>query len=244
VTTEKTLVRAGPVKHDSASRRSHPLRILLIDTSPTFRAGLRQAVERTPDLQIVSEATSGAELYAPGFLLDADVAVIDADLPDQSCIEVGRWLITQRPATAVLLLSYSDWDVYLVAARAARAAGLILRSTEPSQLISALRQAASAPIFTIEQLERIQHWSQSLGVRLRALGQREWQILWLLGEGLSNDDIAKRLSLTENTVEKHVGSIYEKLGLHSRGKLLALILADHLDVLSRLARGTSPLRFV
>lgn len=240
VATDNILVRDWRVKHHPSPRRTNPLRIILLDSSHTFRAGLRQAIERTPDLQVVFEAG----IFAPGIPLDADVVVVDADLPDRSCIEVGQWLITQRPKLAVLLLSYSDWDVYLVAARAARAAGLILRSSEPAQLIAAIRQAASAPIYTPEQLDRIRRWSESLGVRLRALGQREWQVLWLVSEGMGNDDIAQRLSLTKNTVETHVGSIYEKLGLHSRSKLLALILADHLDVLSRLARGTSPLRFV
>jgi DNA-binding NarL/FixJ family response regulator len=235
---------AWPAKTEPVARTITPIRILLIDPSPAFRAGLRQAVQRTRDLQVVHELATGEEVFAPGFVVDVDVAVIDADLSDRSCIEVGRWLITQRPQIAVLLLSAVDWDVYLIAARAARGAGLLLRSTDPTLLISALRQAASGPIFSPEQLDRIQSWSDGLGIRLRALAQREWQVLWLVSEGLSNDDIAQRLNLTKSTVEKHISSIYGKLGLHSRGKLLALILADHLDVLSRLARGTSPLRFV
>jgi len=239
-----TFTLSSPVVRGSALRRLNPVRILLIDHSPTFRAGLRQAIEATRDLQVVCEVAIGGEIFLPGFSVEADVAVIDADLPDRSCIEVGQRLITKYPRLSVLLLSYADWDVYLVAARAARAAGLLLRSTEPADLIESIRRAARAAIYTPDQLDRVKRWSEVLGIRLRTLGQREWQILWLVSEGMNNDDIARKLSLAENTVEKYVSSIYEKLGLHSRGKLLALILADHLEVLSRLAHGTSPLRFV
>lgn len=239
-----TFALGSPVLRDASLRHPNPLRILLIDHSPTFRAGLRQAIEHTRDLRVVCEVATGEAVFLPGFSSEADVAVIDADLPDRSCIEVGQWLITKHPRLSLLLLSASDWDVYLVAARAARASGLLLRATEPAALILSIRQAARAPIYTPDQLDRVKRWSEVLGTRLRTLGQREWQILWLVSEGMNNDDIARKLSLAENTVEKYVSSIYEKLGLHSRGKLLALILADHLEVLSRLARGTSPLRFV
>jgi DNA-binding NarL/FixJ family response regulator len=239
-----SLVHGVPEQPARALKPAGSLSIMLVDHSPTFRAGLRHAVERVRDMRVVCELAQGSLVFEPAFHFDADVAVIDADLPDRSCIEVGHRLITQRPGLAVLLLSDWDWDVYLVAARAARAAGLLLRSSEPADLTWAIRQAASAPIFTPDQLERVQRWSQALGTRLRTLAPREWEVLWLVSEGMRNGDIAQKLSLTDNTVEKHIGNIYEKLGLHSRGKLLALILAEHIEVISRLARGTSPLRFV
>jgi DNA-binding NarL/FixJ family response regulator len=239
-----SLVRGVPEQNARSLKPTESLSVMLIDHSPAFRAGLRQAIERVRDMRVVCELAQGETVFEPGFHFEADVAVIDADLPDRSCIEVGHRLITQRPELVVLLLSDADWDVYLVAARAARAGGLLLRASEPAELTWAIRQAASAPIFSPEQIERVQRWSQVLGVRLRTLAPREWEVLWLVSEGLSNGDISKKLSLTDNTVEKHIGSIYEKLGLHSRGKLLALILAEHIEVISRLARGTGPLQFV
>ncbi len=161
----------------------------------------------------------------------ADVAVVDVDLPDGSGFELCQALATRAPRMTVLALVNWDWDSYLVGARAAGACGILLRSRPTRALVEGIVKAAAGPIFTREQVKRMQKWDEDFGLPFRAFRPREWQVFWLAADGLNNRSIAAGLDLSENMVEKHMTGILDKFGLSSRSLLLTLVYNQHLDVL-------------
>lgn len=223
---------AGSPGRPTSGSDGTPLRVLLLDGCSTFRQGLRQALEEAPGITVVGEGGTAAEGMALLERVQADVAVVDVDLPDRSGIELCRQLVRERPELVVLLLSQWDWDVYLAAARAALAQGFLLRQQPTAELVRAIRDSRQRKLFTSEQLERIGTWVANVGQLLITLTPRQWDVLWLVAAGMSNRDIASHMSLSENTVEKHIGAILGKLGLPSRASLLGFILQNHLEVLN------------
>lgn len=217
----------------SPSQKPAISRVLLIDNSQTFRDGLLTAIEQASGLEVVGEADTATKVYENGFPLEADVAVINIDLPDQSGFKVSQWLAKRQPHMSLLLLCNWDWDVYLVGAKTACAAGVLFRMMPTPELVQSIKQATAGQIYSSGQLARMENWEQAIGERLRQLSHREWQVLWLVASGSSKHEIARKLELKENTAEKHVNSILQKLEVHSRGMLLSLVLTYHLDVLGR-----------
>jgi DNA-binding NarL/FixJ family response regulator len=211
-----------------------PIRLFIADSSQTFREGLALAVQTNPDFQLIGQMELAEAVYAKESFLDADVGIVDVDLRDRSGIEVAHWLANQRPNMAVLLISHWDWDVYLAAAQAAGAAGLLLRSAPSGELMGLIHSAASGPIYSPGQLHRLHLWKKDVGDRLKKLSPREWEILWEAAAGHKNREIAEALSLSEKSVEKHVNNILEKIRLTSRSTMVAFIYLNHLDVLIRL----------
>jgi len=214
-----------------------PIRVLLVDNSLTFRDGLELAIMQTKTLRIAGRARSAGELFEHGTVVAADIALVDIDLPDQSGFEVCQRLLHANPKMNAVLIGYSDWDIYLLAAQTVHACGLLLRSQTTLELIAALEKVASGSIFSQEQIQRIQIWRNTTGTKLKSLGRREWQVLQLLSLGQSNREMAQHLSVTENTVEKHVSNILQKLELATRAMMIVFIFTHHLDGLSRLPHG-------
>lgn len=214
-----------------------PVRVLLVDASPTFLDGLETAISKTKTLVVVGQAGCAEDLFNDGGSVAADVALVDIDLPDQSGFEVCQRLMHANPELNVVLLGYSDWDIYLLAAKTVHACGLLLRKQATRALLTALEQTAAGSVFSTEQLQRIQTWKDTTGARLKSLGKREWQVLQLMGLGQSNREIAKSLSVSEDTVEKHVSNILQKLELTSRAMLITFIHSNHLNALIRMPHG-------
>gem|GEM_PF-1247608 len=214
-----------------------PLRVLLVDDCLTFRDGLELAITRTKTLLVTGRTNRAEEVFENRELIAADVALVDIELPDQSGFEVCQRLLHANPKLSVVLIGYSDWDIYLLAAQTVHACGLLLRCEATLELIAALEKAATGPIFSQAQILRIQTWRNTTGIKLKSLGRREWQVLQLLALGQSNREIAQHLSVSENTVEKHVSNILQKLELTSRAMMIAFIYSQHLDALSRLPNG-------
>lgn len=213
------------------------IRVFLADNCLTFRDGLELAIKQSKNLQIVGRACSAEDVFKNNTLIPADVAVVDIDLPGQSGFEVCQQLLQLAPAMSVVLISYNDWDIYLLAAQTIHSKGLLLRSQPTHELIAAIEKAFSRSIFTTEQLERIQNWRNTTGALLKNLGKREWQVLQQVALGRSNREIATLLEVAKNTVEKHVSNILEKLGLDSRAMIMIFIYTNHLDEMSRLPHG-------
>jgi DNA-binding NarL/FixJ family response regulator len=214
-----------------------PIRIFLLDSCRTFGDGLELAIARSKTLQVVGRACSATEAFENNAIPPADVAVVDIDLPDRSGFEVCQQLLKMAPTLSVVLIGYTDWDIYLLAAQTLHACGLLLRSQPTPDLIAGLEKAVTGPIFTLEQIRRIQTWRSTIGIKLKALQRREWQVLQLVALGKSNRDIAGQLSVSENTVEKHMSNVLQKLGVASRAMMMVFIYTHHLDALSQLPRG-------
>ena len=214
-----------------------PIRVFLVDNFLTFGDGLELAIARSQTLQLVGRACSADEVFKDDKVVPADVAVVDIDLPGQSGFEVCQKLLQAAPTMKVLLLSYNDWDIYLLAAQTIHSSGLLLRNQPTPDLIAALEKVVNGPIFTVQQSERIQAWKKTTGSRLKDLGKREWQVLQLVALGRSNREIADQLDVSKSTVEKHVSNILQKLGMDSRAMIMVFIYTNHLDQLSRLPHG-------
>jgi DNA-binding NarL/FixJ family response regulator len=208
-----------------------PVRLLLIDHLPTFRDSLRHTISQTKTLLVTGEAERAEEVYSGKISIDADVALVDVDLPDCLGFDICQWLVSHNSHLVVVCLIYRDWDTYLVGARASGAKGVILRNTPTLEIVRSVEKAAFGPIFTREQVKRVQKWGETVGAPLRSFRAREWQVLWLAADGLNNHAIALKVDLSENTIEKIMTVLLERLGLRSRSQLLALVHNQHLDVL-------------
>ena len=224
-------------KHELKTESKAPARIFLVDNYPTFGDGIEQAIAQSKTLQVIGRVSNAEEAFKSQEITSADLVLVDIDLPDQSGLEVCQRLLQAVPTMSVLLISYNDWDIYLLAAQAVHSKGLLLRSQPTIDLIVAVEKAMSGSVFSEGQIDRIQVWRDTTGLKLRSLGKREWQVLQLIALGQSNREIGKVLELTRNTVEKHVSNILQKLGLDSRAMIMVFIYTNHLDQLSRLPHG-------
>ena len=205
--------------------------LLLVDDHAMVRRGLRLELAQAGDFEVVAEAGSVEEAVEQASQHHPQVAVIDIQLGGDSGIEACRHIAACCPATAVLMLTAFDWDVYLAQAWAAGAAGFVVKAADFEELVRAIRQAAAGwRLWTAEQVRRIRAWNEAVGEKLKTLTAREWEVLRLLAKGMGNKQIARTLKISENTVEKHVGAVLGKLGVASRQDLEALARQHRLEV--------------
>jgi DNA-binding NarL/FixJ family response regulator len=204
-----------------------PLRILLADDHTLMRQGLRYILEGHPDIDIVSEASSGIEAVEAARQHKPDVAIVDVAMKELNGIEATAQILKASPHTAVLMLSmYSD-ERYVMRAVKAGARGYLLKSSAGDELIQAIFAVQKGlGYFSPAVAEIFQNGFARLrdpkGVndRYDLLTDRERQVYQLLAEGNSNKEIARRLNLSLHTVETHRWRIMEKLDLHSTAELV------------------------
>ncbi|WP_224048033.1 response regulator transcription factor [Arthrobacter sp. NicSoilB4] len=229
-----------------------PIRILLVDDQPLLRMGFRLILEGEDDMEIVGEASDGAEAVHQVRLLAPDVVLMDVRMPVLDGIEATRALTTARARAKVIILTTFDLDEYAFAGLQAGASAFLLKDVAPAELISAVRVVASgdavvAPRITRRLLETYvrgggagpgaaagsatgkESSASSGGVRaagdplLEDLTPRETEMLGAMAEGLSNAEIAHRYFLSEATVKTHVRRILTKL--HLRDRVQAVVYA-------------------
>jgi DNA-binding NarL/FixJ family response regulator len=208
-----------------ADERIGPIQVFLLDDHEVVRRGLRDLLEAEADIEVVGEAGSAASALARIPALRPDVAVLDVRLPDGDGISVCREIRSRLPATACLMLtSYSD-DQALLGAIMAGAAGYVLKQTCAADLVSAVR-AVAAGLSTLDS-----YATQRVLLRLREqiagvdpasrLTEQEKRVLSLIGEGLTNRQIAEHLTLSEKTAKNYVSSVLGKLGMQRRSQAAA-----------------------
>ncbi len=194
--------------------------MFLLDDHELVRRGLRELLEPEADLEIVGEAASAAQALARVPALKPDVAVLDARLGDGSGIDVCRELRSAIPDLAVIILtSFADEDA-LFAAIMAGASGYVLKDVHGDDLVNAIRSVAAGnslldPAVTRKVLERIRN-GKPKDAALGSLGEQERRVLDLIGEGLTNRQIAEQMFLSEKTVKNYVSAVFSKLGLQRR----------------------------
>jgi DNA-binding NarL/FixJ family response regulator len=192
-----------------------PTRVLLADDHPTVRVGLRVLLERAPDIDVVAEAEDGQEALALIEELTPDVAVVDCELPDIEGPQVAAEIERLRPSVRVLALSAHDDERYVRGMLAAGAVGYLLKEEAPQTIVMAVRTAAKGKgYFSPSVAGKVDAWAQ--GERPGGLTEREFDVLRLVAEGLTNRQIAQALDIAERTVGFHVSNVLEKLGAASR----------------------------
>jgi DNA-binding NarL/FixJ family response regulator len=197
------------------------LRVVIADDQPMMRAGFKAVLEATGDIQVVAEASTGAEAVAAAKQHAPDVVLMDIRMPEMDGIEATRQLPRQR----VLILTTFGLNDYIIAALRAGASGFLLKDAPTAQVVDAVRAVAAgdavlSPAVTRQLLDQV-------GRRLPAavsqkpealtrLTEREREVLRMLAAGLTNAEIAHALVVTEATVKSHVSNLLGKLGLRDR----------------------------
>ncbi|HEU4849265.1 MAG TPA: response regulator transcription factor [Terrimesophilobacter sp.] len=207
------------------------IRIAIADDQQLIRAGFRSLLEAEPDLEVVGEAGTGAEAVALVAGTRPDVVLMDIRMPDGD----GLWATEQivgDPAlagTRIVIVTTFELDEYVGHAIRAGASGFLVKDTEPVELIRAVRVVAAgdallSPGVTRRLLERI---STRLteppdAHALQVLTEREREVLALVGQGLTNDEIGGRLFLSPLTAKTHVSRIMSKLAARDRVQLVVV----------------------
>jgi DNA-binding NarL/FixJ family response regulator len=203
------------------------IRIFLVDDHEIVRRGVADLFEDEQDLEIVGEAATVTEALARIPTVQVDVAVLDVRMPDGNGVELCRDLRSQKPELRCLILtSYSD-DEALLNAIMAGASGFVLKQVLGNDLISAVRRVGAGESLldakTTEALmKRIRQGKDSDGGPLAGLTDQERAVFDLIGEGLTNRQIASRLFLAEKTVKNYVSHLLAKLGMQRRTQAAVL----------------------
>ncbi|MEV7569025.1 response regulator transcription factor [Streptomyces tanashiensis] len=201
-----------------------PTKVFLVDDHEVVRRGLRDLIDDEPDMEVAGEASTADEALARGPALRPDVAVLDVRLPDGDGITVCRELRSRMPDLACLMLTSFDDEDALIDAIMAGAAGYVLKQIKGSDLVSAVRTVATGqsmldPATTARLMRSLREPETAKAQedeRLAMLSERERAVLELIGEGLTNRQIAKRLYLSEKTVKNHISRLLGKLGVERR----------------------------
>ncbi|MFJ3513471.1 MULTISPECIES: response regulator [unclassified Streptomyces] len=196
------------------------IRLLLADDHPVVRAGLRAVLDTEPDFAVVAEAATAERAVELAAGEPVDVVLMDLQFGPGMHGSEATALITARPgAPRVLVLTTYDTDADILAAVEAGASGYLLKDAPPEELAAAVRTAAAgqsalAPAVALRLMDRMRTPAQ-------ALTKRELEVLQLVADGLSNQQISKKLFLSQATVKSHLVHVYAKLGVDSRTSAVA-----------------------
>ena len=193
----------------------------LADDHQMFRQGLRTLLASTKDIQVIGEASNGQESLRLIEKLQPEVAVLDIAMPGLTGIEVARRLARVAPQTKNLILTMHADCFYAVEALKANALGFMLKEESFDMLIDAIRAVAAGNMFVSPTLEKpvlkefVGLAKQTGGGSGNILTEREREILQLVVEGLTNQEISKKLCISTSTVDTHRKNIMAKLDIHS-----------------------------
>ena len=204
-----------------------PIRVLLADDHTILRAGLRMMLSVQPDIEIVGEASDGRQAIAEAQRLQPDVILMDITMPEVNGIEATRQVKKLLPETRVLGLTMHENEEYLFQVLRAGASGYILKEAADTELISAIRIVNNGSFYLSPSAQSMMVGDYLLRVRTgeerdsySELTEREREILKLVADGLTNNQIAERLIISPKTVDTHRTHIMDKLNLHNRAELV------------------------
>jgi len=198
------------------------IRIAVADDHPVVRQGLVAILQDEADFEVVGSAASAEAFLELVARSHPDIALVDLELPAMGGIELIERLATATPATRVLVFTGYDTDELVSAALKAGAKGYVLKGASSDAVAKAVRDVAAGGLVLEPRIAATLLARYGAGKSAAVLTNRERQIVRLIGEGLSNAQIAARLSIAERTVKFHVGSILNKLGAENRAQAIAL----------------------
>jgi DNA-binding NarL/FixJ family response regulator len=200
-------------------------RVLLADDHAMVRAGLRLILDAEPDLQVVAEVGDGAEAVSRGAADDVDLAILDVSMPRMTGLQATRELLRQRPELRVLILSMHEGEQYLYEALKAGASGYVLKSVADRVLVEACRASMRGEPFlypaalTALMRDYLDSASRGEASPEDLLSPRELEVVKLIAEGHTSEEISEMLVISKKTVENHRANILEKLQLRNRVEL-------------------------
>lgn len=194
-----------------------PARVLIADDHPIVRRGLRDLLEAEPDLHVVAEASDGAEAVRLAGEHEVDLAILDVTMPRLTGLQAARQLAERTPPPKVMMLSMHESEQFVFEALHAGASGFVLKTSADRDLVAACRAVLRGETFlhsaAVGALVRSE---LARGAPQDPLTTRELEILKLVAEGHTSQEIAELLVISPKTVHRHRSSILEKLGLRDR----------------------------
>jgi DNA-binding NarL/FixJ family response regulator len=206
-----------------------PIRVMVADDHEVVREGLRTFLRLQQGIEVVGEADDGAVAVEEAARLAPDVVLMDLVMPELDGIEAMRRIREQRPQTRVIVLTSFGDDEKLMPAVRAGAAGYLLKTAPPAEVVRAIRAAHDGEaVIDPKAAGRLLDVLAEAGPDTHGLTPREREVLALLCHGLSNKRIARELGLAEKTVKTHVGHIFGKLGVTDRTQAALIALREGL----------------
>jgi len=211
------------------------IRALIVDDYPVVREGLRTMLSTDRTVQVVGEASDGAEALAMVAEKKPNVVLMDIRMPNMDGIEATRQIKDKYPSTAVIVLTMYDNDAYVIDAVRAGASGYLLKDASRELLLHTIRTVSSGTTLIktdllfeaisslIHPKQAFQETEVSTIQALEELTPREREVLQLVAEGHTNKEIGKALSITEDTVKKHMQSILAKLDATNRTSVVVKV---------------------
>ena len=203
------------------------IRLLLVDDHEVVRSGLRMLLENQADLKILGEADTGKQALEMVETLSPDVVIMDITLPDISGIEATRRIKEAHPDVAVVALTIHEDQQYFFEMLQAGASGYVPKRAAPDDLITAIHAAHRGEMYIYPSLAKLlvgdflsRSGEDGAKEAMDELTPREGEVLSLLADGKTNDEIADLLSISAHTVARHRENLMGKLGLHSRSELV------------------------
>ncbi len=215
---------AGPSAPDTGLV-VEPIRVLVVDDHALFRRGLQMVLEQEPDIEVVEEASDGAEAIAKATEKLPDIVLMDVRMPRRGGIDACTAIHETVPSAKIIMLTISDEEADLYDAIKAGAMGYLLKEISIEEVAAAIRavhggQSLISPSMASKLLTEFASMIKKTDDRQQVptprLTDREMEVLKLVAKGMNNRDIAKQLFISENTVKNHIRNILEKLQLHSR----------------------------
>ncbi len=217
-----------------------PIRVLIADDHALFRRGLEMVLDSEPDIDLVGQASDGAEAVVRAGESLPDVVLMDIRMPKTSGIEAARAMKEAAPSAKIVMLTISDEEEDLFEAIRSGASGYLLKDIPLDEVADAVRavhggQSLINPSMAGKLLSefatlagRDQEEERPQRVPAPKLTDREMEVLKLVARGMNNRDIAKELFISENTVKNHVRNILEKLQIHSRMEAVMIAVREKL----------------
>ena len=213
-----------------SERPERPIRVLLADASRITTMGIRQVIDKEPDMEIVGVASDGEEAVAKTNELEPDVLIIEVDLPRLTGIKATQRVRRELPAVGVVILTAQDQEQILFEAIRAGAAAYLHKDCEPAELIDAIRKVRNGQFIINEKIfsrpavaSKVLAEFRELSVYgpgsthvFAPLSPREVQILDNIAQGMTNKEVAYTLAISEQTVKNHMSSILRKLSVNDR----------------------------
>lgn len=207
----------------NASTGSARVRVLVVDSNELFRRGLAALLDTLEDVSVLGSAATAAEAAGVLAIGEPHVALIDVSLVQDSGIDLCERLKAQVPDLKVVMLTASESGADLYESVRAGASGYLLKSSSFDEVTEAIRavvrgQSMISPVMASKLLDEFKQATSpdQAASRRRRLSDRELEVLRLVARGLNNRDVAKALTISENTVKNHMRSILDKLKLRSR----------------------------
>ena len=197
-------------------------RVIIADDHPLIRTGIRKVLDAAPDLKVVGEASDGIEATDLALREDVDLAILDVAMPLRTGLQAARELAKRRPELRILMLSMHDTEDYCFQALKAGASGYVLKTVADRELVDACRAAMRGEPFLSPPAVRAvmrAYLDDPDDASTHPLTDRELQVVKLVAEAHTNEQIARLLVISPRTVERHRENILAKLGMRDRVEL-------------------------